>query len=96
MRGAQGGLTQLDHIADCAHDQKTHSNCLRDFDELSSIGYGGKYQYKFSEYGPELGVFGRKYGVLRKGSIWKLTLCTPIYELCAIPEKLFGNVRQFL
>jgi hypothetical protein len=34
-----GGLTQLDHVADNTHDQETHSDGLRDAEELALVGW---------------------------------------------------------
>jgi len=31
-------MYQLNHVADGAHNQKSHADCLADFDEFSPIG----------------------------------------------------------
>jgi len=36
---SQEGLTKLDHVADHAHNQETHANCLADAEEFAAVGY---------------------------------------------------------
>jgi hypothetical protein len=60
-------LTQLDNVANNTHDQETHSDGLRDAQELALVGYRGVHVSKLSLSHTLLvekkGGFGGKYSV---------------------------------
>ena len=86
--------TQLDDVSNDPHNDKSHANRLRDFDEFTLIGWNGlPHQYCSSSSSKRR---------LQRGSSFKIlmdrrhTLCAAIQELCAISDEIPRNVREFL
>lgn len=83
-------LTQLDNVANNTHDQETHSDGLRDAQELALVGYRGVHVSKLdslhSSYREEGEVCGRE----------RRTLAAPGDELAAVLDELARHLEEFL
>lgn len=86
--------TQFDKVSNCAHDQETHSYCLRDLDEFPSVSCNERISmcvYNFSRQ-----AFSAQDILpdrVKAGGVgFEHTLGASVDELCPVLEELLGDV----
>lgn len=80
--GKMGGLTELDNITNCAHDQETDTNSLADLDKFLSVSCREHYVSNLSH--------------LSYKTIKGLTLLASVDELHAILQEVAWHIEEFL